>query len=414
MSIENRPWWRVLSCRAGLVLLALATCVGAASPAGHGGPIRAVAAGLGLVVSGGFDGMAIVWPVGLILRGHESGVNAVAVMDDGAVVTGGADGKILIWNDAMQSAAYAAHGGPVAGLAVSDNRIASASWDGTARIWAVDGASQVLRGHDGPVNAVAFAPGGRVVTGGYDGTVRIWADDGTAGIHRLGSPVNAVAVAGDDEIVAGGADGVLRLLVGDRVRSLALDTTPITGLALSADGTRVAVVSLGGAAMVVDRSRLVVTTVFLGAEQPLWAVAFGGETVVTGGAAGVVRRWDALTGRAVDVFGTAPVADLLPVGDRGAAVFRACAACHSLQSDDRGRAGPSLHGLFGRRAGTLPGYAYSPSLIGLDLVWSPATVSDLFDRGPQAVTPGTKMPEQRIENRDDREALMRFLERATR
>jgi cytochrome c len=50
----------------------------------------------------------------------------------------------------------------------------------------------------------------------------------------------------------------------------------------------------------------------------------------------------------------------------------------------------------------------------MDLVWSPEKVSDLFDRGPQAVTPGTKMPEQRIVDRNDREALVRFLERATR
>jgi cytochrome c len=38
----------------------------------------------------------------------------------------------------------------------------------------------------------------------------------------------------------------------------------------------------------------------------------------------------------------------------------------------------------------------------------------LFEIGPAAYTPGTKMPEQRISSQDDREALVKFLERATR
>jgi cytochrome c len=41
-------------------------------------------------------------------------------------------------------------------------------------------------------------------------------------------------------------------------------------------------------------------------------------------------------------------------------------------------------------------------------------VGRLFEVGPQAYTPGTKMPEQRIGSAADREALTRFLEKATR
>ena len=36
-------------------------------------------------------------------------------------------------------------------------------------------------------------------------------------------------------------------------------------------------------------------------------------------------------------------------GERGAQVFRACAACHTLTPSDGNRAGPTLHGIFGRR-----------------------------------------------------------------
>ena len=416
MSVQDRPRWRAMPCRWRLTvgLLVLLASAGAGLP-GHGGPVRAVAVAAGHVVSGGFDGAAILWPEGLVLRGHNGAVAAVAVAEDGTVVTGGADGKILIWRDGRQVAALAGHEGPVAGLALRDGMIASASWDGTARLWAADGSSRVLAGHEGPVNAVAFTPEGLPVTAGYDGTIRVWRKDGGASVSRLGAPVNAVAVAGDGEIVAGGADGVLRLWFGDAPpRSLVVDSTPLTSLALSGDGRRIAVVSLGGSAVVVDRAGLSVTTVLLGVEHPLWAVAFDGNAVVTGGASGVVRRWEAASGRPTGSYGASVAPEALPAGDRGAQVFRACAACHSLSADGGGRAGPSLHLLFGRRVASLPGYAYSQALQGMDLVWSEQAVSDLFDRGPQAVTPGTKMPEQRIVDPADREALVRFLERATR
>ena len=62
----------------------------------------------------------------------------------------------------------------------------------------------------------------------------------------------------------------------------------------------------------------------------------------------------------------------------------------------------------------LPGYNFSEALKQLDIVWTPETVSRLFEIGPQAYTPGTKMPEQRIGSEQDRAALVQFLERATK
>jgi cytochrome c len=62
----------------------------------------------------------------------------------------------------------------------------------------------------------------------------------------------------------------------------------------------------------------------------------------------------------------------------------------------------------------LPGYNFSAALKKLDIVWTPETVAKLFDLGPMAYTPGTKMPEQRMGSAQDRAALVRFLERATK
>ena len=62
----------------------------------------------------------------------------------------------------------------------------------------------------------------------------------------------------------------------------------------------------------------------------------------------------------------------------------------------------------------MPGYDFSEALKRLDIVWTPETVARLFEIGPAAFTPGTKMPEQRIGSEQDRAALVQFLKRATR
>ena len=130
----------------------------------------------------------------------------------------------------------------------------------------------------------------------------------------------------------------------------------------------------------------------------------------------MIRRWNALTGDHIGQVAMGGAGDPLAAyaGDRGAEVFRACVACHTLTTDEGNRAGPTLHGIFGRRIATLPGYSFSPSLKKLDIVWSPETVSKLFEIGPMIYTPGTKMPEQKIGSAEDRAALVTFLEKVTR
>jgi len=129
-----------------------------------------------------------------------------------------------------------------------------------------------------------------------------------------------------------------------------------------------------------------------------------------------VRRWDLATGQHIGAVAMARPEDFLAgfKGERGAEVFQACAACHTLTPDGGNRAGPTLHGIFGRRIASLPDYNFSPALKNLDIVWNADTIAKLFEMGPQAYTPGTKMPEQTIGSAADREALVRFLEKATR
>ncbi len=129
-----------------------------------------------------------------------------------------------------------------------------------------------------------------------------------------------------------------------------------------------------------------------------------------------MRRWNPETGQHLGAVTPQAGANVMAGLDqeRGAQVFRACAACHTLTPEDGNRAGPTLHGIMGRRIATAPGYNFSPALKQLDIVWTKETIARLFEIGPTAYTPGTKMPEQTIVSAEDRQALVDWLEKVTR
>jgi cytochrome c len=239
-------------------------------------------------------------------------------------------------------------------------------------------------------------------------------------VATLPTPLNAVVVAPDGEIIAAGADGKVYLLssAGEQRGAIEAAPTPIISLALSGSGERVAAASTRGSVAIIDRKTRTLARTLVGPGPPVWSVAFfpDGRTLLTGGGDHVIHRWDSETGAPIGAIAIGGPEDPLAAyaGDPGAQVFRACVACHTLKPDAGNRAGPTLHGIFGRHIATLSGYNFSEALKHLDIVWTPDTVAKLFEIGPANYTPGTKMPEQRIGAPEDRDALVKFLERATR
>ena len=400
---------------------------------GHGGPVRALAvtADGAHAISGSFDTSAILWSLRngsaeQVLRFHDSAVNAVAMLPDGRIVTGGEDGKVAIWQRGVSSPqrVFAGHTAPVVTLAVSPDgqRVASGSWDRTVRVWPTGGGDPlVLEGHQQNVNGVAFMPDGKsLVSVSHDPQVRIWPlDGGTPTIVTLATPLNSVAVARDGEIVAGGADGNVFFFsaAGESRGERSAAETPLINVAISNDGKLIAAAGIRGSVAIIDRASRALLRTLVGPGLPVWAAAFlpDNRTLVTGGTDRMIRSWDATTGDHIGSVPMAPTDDPLAAyaGDRGAEIYRACVACHTLSPDEGHRAGPTLQGIFGRKIATLSGYNFSNALKQLDIVWTPETISRLFELGPMQYTPGTKMPEQKIGSAEDRAALVEFLKKAT-
>ena len=91
----------------------------------------------------------------------------------------------------------------------------------------------------------------------------------------------------------------------------------------------------------------------------------------------------------------------------GKGVFAQCTACHS--TDGSNGVGPSLQGVVGRKAGTLPGYAYSPSMQNSGVTWDEATL-DTFIANPDQVVGGNKMkPFTGISDEAQRKDIIAFL-----
>jgi cytochrome c len=97
---------------------------------------------------------------------------------------------------------------------------------------------------------------------------------------------------------------------------------------------------------------------------------------------------------------------------RGQRVFNACAACHSLQPDQN-MTGPSLAGLWNRKAGSVASFSrYSPALKSANIVWNDKTLDDWIT-DPQHLVPGNQMTFPGVKDARQRADLLAFLKEAT-
>ena len=74
---------------------------------------------------------------------------------------------------------------------------------------------------------------------------------------------------------------------------------------------------------------------------------------------------------------------------KGKVAFITCQTCHAVDAGVN-KIGPSLHGVVGRKAGTVAGFTYSAANKDSGITWTPEKLFQYLE-GPQRVVPGTKM-----------------------
>lgn len=90
---------------------------------------------------------------------------------------------------------------------------------------------------------------------------------------------------------------------------------------------------------------------------------------------------------------------------RGETVYTRCLACHALAYD---RTGPKHCGLFGRKAGSVPGFSYSQAMKNANIVWDEVTLN-AFLTAPLRMVPGTSMGYAGIADSQERNDLIAYL-----
>ena len=97
----------------------------------------------------------------------------------------------------------------------------------------------------------------------------------------------------------------------------------------------------------------------------------------------------------------------------GRKVFARCRICHRVEAGAPKTAGPNLHGLFGRKAGTLAGFNYSKAMKASGLTWDDGTLAKYL-RDPKSLIPGNRMAFPGIAGDAEIANLLAYLRQATK
>jgi len=106
-----------------------------------------------------------------------------------------------------------------------------------------------------------------------------------------------------------------------------------------------------------------------------------------------------------------PVSAVSQDTGKGQKLFEECRACHALEKGAKESIGPDLHGVFGRKAGSVEDYRYSPAMKRSGIVWTPEAL-DSYVADPQKAVPQNRMPYGGMADARDRADLIAYMREA--
>ena len=105
------------------------------------------------------------------------------------------------------------------------------------------------------------------------------------------------------------------------------------------------------------------------------------------------------------IAATASAADV----ENGKSIWNKCRACHQIGENAKNMVGPTLNGLFGRKAGSIEGFNYSEANKTSGITWDEATFRE-YIKNPKAKIPNTKMVFAGISDEADVDDLVAYLQ----
>ena len=412
----------------------------------HGGPVKglAISPNNKLMASASFDYSVVLWDLYPIkekrtLIGHDAAVNTVKFSPNNRyLASGGDDNNILLWSireiennsDEIEPITLGSHGGKIAGLDFSKDSkyLLTASWDGTVGVWDILERRKImsLNGHKGPVYSVKYSEDNRYIySSGYDGEIKLWRAENGEYLRPLiknGWGVSKFEIDEKDNFIAfGSTDGQITINKFDRdetILKIKNDRVPILSMYHLEKENMISFGNAKGRMIILDTKTWSLVRDFNAVNGPIWDnVLFPNDSsLVVAGLDDFLTRWQIFDFPPKFLDKPGPARRFNPkieISNGEKQFARKCSVCHTLVKDGKKRAGPTLYKVFGRQAGTLEGYKYSDALINSNIIWNEETINRLFDEGPDKVTPGTKMPIQRMKKLEDRKDLVMFLKMAT-
>jgi len=235
----------------------------------------------------------------------------VAVSPDGQIVAGSGDGLVVVWDAASgtERALLRGHRAQVNAVAFAPGAklLASAGKDKLIKLWDVASGRvrATLDGHLGEVTAVAFSPSGRMVaSAGWDGTVKLWdVDSGgeRASLTGHADGVATLAFAPNGQTLASGSeDGSVRLWdveSGREVATLRGHDREVHAVAFSANGQTLASADGNGVVKLWDVAGRQEWAALNAHDGVVSGVAFSpdGGLLATGGRDKLVKLWNTVT-----------------------------------------------------------------------------------------------------------------------